>query len=126
MGPILKRIQEITEEVLSKEFRRLNDLEIPKKQGVYVIKNLEKNEVFYVGKSNNLLRRLVKAHIKGLLPSSLRKSLLKIGGIENLNDYLTKKCEYVIRLIEDPDINSSVESLLIAVLRDSGEPLLNK
>jgi|TARA_B100001971_G_C18099082_1_gene487795 hypothetical protein len=127
MDVILKKIQEITREVLKIEFKQLKELDIPKQQGVYIIKNIEKNEIFYVGKSKNLYNRIIKAHIKGELPSSLREKLNKKGlsNEKELGEYLENNCLFVIKHIEDFDINNLVEDLLISILRKKGEPLLN-
>lgn len=129
MHEILQTIKQITESILKKEFKSLKDLEIPKKQGVYIIKDVKKDHVFYVGKSRNLFNRIIRHHnskSNGDSSSVLRRKLNKQGfEYDKISDYLENNCLFIIKEIEDFDINGLVEELLITLLRKQGEPLLN-
>jgi len=137
MNEIINQVREITENVLKrlyKEFKPLKDSEIPKKQGVYIIK--EKNnrffnsKIFYVGKSKNLFNRIIRQHSSekdNVKNSMLRRTLIK-KGLEphETFKYLNDECLFIVQEVVDYDINSIVEDLLIATLRKKGEPLINK
>ena len=134
MEEILKKIKQIIEEILRQEFKPLKDLDIPKKQGVYIIKDIKgvhnlKDKIFYVGKSKNIFNRIITQHnSKGdnVSNSILRTKLNRKGlSYNNISEYLENECLFVVWDIEDFDINSLVEDLLIAILRKKKEPLLN-
>lgn len=129
MKEILKKIQEIVTEILDNKFKSLADLEIPKKQGVYIVKDKIKNKIIYVGKSKNLYNRILIQHNskKNILgQSNLRKKLKELGiEYDKISNYLENSCLFIVQDIENFDINGLVEELLIAVFRKQGEPLLN-
>jgi len=134
MNEIIKQVKEITDNILKKEFKQLKDLEIPKKQGVYIIKEKSNrffnNQIFYVGKSINLFKRIFRQHNSerdNLSTSVLRRKLHK-KGLESheTSKYLKEECLFIIQIIENYDINSVVEDLLIATLREKGKPLINE
>ena len=133
MNKILKQVTKIVEKVLKEKFNDLNDLEIPKKQGIYLIKEKSgrffNNKIFYVGKSTNLRNRIIRQHSSkrdsvagSMLRIKLNRKGLKYSQIQN---YLTKECLFIIQEIEDFDINSLVENLLIAIFREK-EELINE
>ena len=136
MKDILPKIEKIAEEIndkLSKgNFKKLTDLP-PPKQGIYIIKEdsnrLFKGKIFYVGKSTNLLNRIIRQHSSkkdNLANSQLRIKLNKKGmKYDKISDYLNNECSFIIQDINDYDINTIVEDLFIAILRKQGEPLLN-
>ena len=135
MKEIIQKVEKITEEILKQDFKPLKELSIPKKQGVYIIKDIvgnhnPKNKIFYIGKSKNIFNRILKKHnakndkVSG---SSLRDKLNKDKQIsfDKISDYLEKECLFIVQEIEDFDINALVEDLLIGILRKRKEPLLN-
>lgn len=133
MKKIIKQINEITEKILKGKFKAIDKTDVPKKQGVYVIKETSgrffDKKIFYVGKSTNLFKRIVRSHVsKDIIPGSILRKKLNRKGMEYLDiqDYLKKECLFIVQEIEGYDITAIVEDLLIAVLRKQKEPLLNE
>jgi len=120
--------------MLHEDFKSISRLNVPKNQGVYVIKEksnrLFKNKIFYVGKSTNLFNRIIKQHSsnKNKIAGSILRIKLNRKGLKysEIVDYLNKECLFIIQDIRDYDITTLVEDLLIAVLRKRGEPLINE
>ena len=131
----LKKVRFIAESILKKNFEPLKDLEIPKKQGIYIIKETSnrffKNRIFYIGKSTNLYNRIIRHtpsrnNNAGRSGSILRKKLHKRGlSYNEISDYLKNECLFCVQDIKDYDNTALVEDLLIAVLRRKGEPIIN-
>ena len=70
--------------------------------------------------------RILKKHISGNNHVSILRKKLNRNGMaeENIKDYLKKECLFLIQEIDNPDICSLTEDLLIAILREK-ELLLN-
>lgn len=123
---ILKQAQKIAEKTLNKNFSKLKELNIPKKRGVYLIKN-KQGEIFYVGKSSNLFNRIIFGHSS---KSNDKRSILRVKlnrkgmPYNRIADFLNQ-CSFVYQEIENKDVCSLIEVLLIAYARNKGEPLLN-
>jgi len=135
MDEILNQVKKLTGKILNKDFKPLDELDIPKRQGIYIIKEKtsrffnNKNKLFYIGKSTNLFNRIIRQHIStsdNVAGSILRKKLHKKGLPYNeIRKYLKEECLFITQDIEDFDITALVEDLLIAILRKQGEPLIN-
>ena len=124
---ILREAQEIAKNIINAEFKPFDQLVIPNKQGIYVIKETSnkffENRIFYVGKASNLLRRLTIDYFSKKAEIYYRLKL----NMPNLNikNFITKECTFSIQEIDDYDMNALIEMLLIAILRKRGEPLIN-
>ena len=133
---VMKNISHLNKE----NFKPLLDLDIPKEQGVYIIKENKgikekkmrffNGDVFYVGISTNLRVRIKYQHnskSNKVAGSMLRIKLKKKGLKYNeICDYLENYCTFKFLKIEDYDLNSVIEMILIYNYRKSGKPLLNK
>ena len=130
MEEVIKYTNNIASQILSKEFKPLSQLKVPKKQGVYLIKDKKVGKIIYVGKSTNLYNRIVIQHNsrKNHVAGSILRIKLNRSGItyDKIADFLQNKCLFVIEEIEDFDVCHLVEALLIAILRKQNQPLLNE
>lgn len=96
---------------------------LPVKGGVYRIleKRDNKRISIWVGKTNNLQRRIYRAHLMGNRgASSLKKKLIKrniCSNETNVKKYLRKKCKVQFLVIRDKNESSLFEHFAIAVLK---------
>ena len=87
-------------------------------------------DIIYVGKSKNLKNR-IRQHLSddtGMWRSAFRRALVKrYNNIrpESTPDWIKRNCVFSYLRVQDPDMCGLVESLLIAYLRNQGQPLLN-
>jgi len=140
MKEVLQQLEQITKEVLNKKFKKLNELIIPKEQGIYIIKEKNKrffgdNKVFYIGNSKNLYKRIISQHSSK--SNAISGSMLRIKfnrdhklDFDKINDYLMNNCLFVTHTIEDYDMTEIIESVFIKHYRDEGRDegfdLMNK
>jgi hypothetical protein len=88
--------------------------------------------IIYVGKGKDLRRRIRSDHISGeqkIATSSFRNRVHEKYRIEpgkEMREWVINKCLFAYEEIQDADICSLVEAILIASMRAKGEPLLNK
>lgn len=101
---------------------------IPTTGGVYLIYN--DGEVIYVGKAKKLRRRIHTDHLSSELKdtmSTFRRSINTKYGVPfgpEMRKWILDKCRFAYLEIEDEDMRSLVEALLISTLRSPA--LLNK
>ncbi len=121
--------KKIASDVLSQEFRKINDLHLPGESGVYIIKH-DENGIVYVGKTKNLRRRILIDHLSTEARdtmSALRRSVhekYRIPFGREMKNWISTHCSFSYLEIESHDMYSLVETLLIASVRS--EKLLNK
>ena len=101
-------------------------VDIPIKQGVYLIYN-KGGKVIYVGKGENLYRRIKSEHISAenkITTSTFREKLLKVHGLKpgaDMRRWIIENCSFAWVEINDKDITSVVENILITLLRNDNE-----
>lgn len=124
---MIKIVSKYIERVKNCNF--INQKEVPKKQGVYLI--FQKNKIIYVGESVNLYKRINSQHISGSKTNktSTFKRLLcdkynKKPGIK-LREWIIANCRFKYVEIRDSDLCHLVEKALIYELRKKCS-LLNK
>jgi len=124
MDRILQHAKEKAKELLKKTpilGKRLTD--VPCSQGVYLVYE-KSGKVIYVGKSKNLKTRLLGEHISGdndCSTSNFRRKLsikLDMPPGQAMKKWITNNCSFVWVEIEDGDLNSLTETLVIAYLRN--------
>ncbi len=82
---------------------------IPSTGGVYVI--YDKRSALYVGRTNNLYRRLKHEHLEGQGNSALRRELMSRMGFSGrqVNEYLTDQCEFQYVELADANVQTDLE-----------------
>jgi len=125
---ISKEAEEKVLQILNKKSVE-NVKKIPSKQGVYLI--YKKSKIIYVGKARNLNRRINNNHLsigsKGstsIFRSKIHKIYKKPFG-KIMKKWILNNCTFAYEEIEDKDLCSLVEALLIIFLRKKGVKLLN-
>ncbi|MCR6692999.1 MAG: GIY-YIG nuclease family protein [archaeon YNP-LCB-003-016] len=102
----------------SLSFKYVLSIEVPDKPGVYAIFD-EHGRIIYVGKTENLQRRLLKDHRRGGVGGSqFRKALMQNYGFttrEQINSYVDQ-CTFKFKEIEDPEERVRLEHFAIAIL----------
>jgi len=124
----ISRLRENLIPLLRAPLLNIKDLQrkdLPTSPGVYVIYADSADRPLYIGKSDNLARRIWDNHIKGNMEASILRK--KIGQKEKTADenlitnYIVNRCQ--LRLLTvDESILSSLEHFAIGVL----QPLLNE
>lgn len=123
---IFKEAKKYARSLLKK--KAVNTADFPTIGGVYLIKN-KKGDVIYIGKGENLKKR-IKDHISGMKSlgkSTFRRKIARIHNIEpgpEMRKWVIENCKFVYKRIDDPDMRSLVEDLLITYLRNT-KKLLN-
>jgi len=107
-------------------FRNLRREDLPASPGIYVIYQIDSPDPpLYVGRSENLARRIWDNHIKGNVEASIFRK--KIGQIQKTSDekaiteYILSHCEFHFLKVSEP-LPSRLEHFAIAVL----QPRLNE
>ncbi len=124
--PTLERVLKLSQTLLLKPNDDLKKISL--RGGVYLIKR--NAEIIYVGKAKNLSRRIKSDHISGEIKnttSTVRRKITKKFGIphgKELRQWMNK-CNFSTLEIPDSDMRALVESYMIYLLRNKGEPLLN-
>lgn len=101
-------------------FAEVASQEVPKKSGVYLIKNSNSNEVIYAGRSRNLRTRLLQQHKKGnIRGSQFRKALSQknnLGNETEITDYILSNCCFQFFVVEDFKEMVRLEHFVTAIL----------
>ena len=120
-----KKLENLLIKLINSEeisLKNLSSSEIPKEAGVYLI--LNKKEIIYIGKSDNLRRRIISNHLKGdVIASILRKKIKRIYLLKDEKDisqWIKNNCSVKFMRLKGRDI-SLLEHFAIAVLN----PILN-
>lgn len=125
---IIENSQHLAESLLKKQ--PASSRNFPDTQGVYLIYNTNGN-IIYIGKAKKLHRRINDDHISGerkMSTGTFRRKLHKVYEVKpgkEIRGWVIKNCLFAYEEIENPDICTLVEALLIVFLRAKGEPLLN-
>ncbi len=103
-------------------FDNLMHLNLPNEGGIYRICDFSKQEpgLMYVGKSNNLRRRLYSNHFNGPAGNStLRRKLLRndFHGELEVTNYLQASCKAQYIIVEDERFRCFAEHYAISVLQ---------
>jgi len=118
-------------EKIEKSNKIIDRKNIPNTGGVYFIKNKVNNIIEYIGKAKNLNRRINSDHISGekkISTSTFRRKVSKNFNIKSgkdLRQYILENYDFYTIEIDDPDIRSLIEDLLIYKYRKVKHPLLN-
>jgi excinuclease UvrABC nuclease subunit len=102
----------------SLNFKNAVSRDVPAKPGVYVIFD-EHDKIIYVGKTRNLLRRLLRDHKRGNVKGSqFRRALMQNYSLTSeaqINSYVDQ-CTFKFKEIEDPEERIRLEHFAIAIL----------
>ncbi|MBI2639550.1 MAG: GIY-YIG nuclease family protein [Candidatus Sungbacteria bacterium] len=118
----------LADSLLGNPYLQVESAELPESGGVYLFRN-DANEIVYIGKARNLKRRIRIDHLSqelGDTMSAFRRSINKVLGIpfgHEMKSWICSNCKISFIQIDDPDMRSLVEALLIAAVRSKS--LLN-
>ncbi|GEM_PF-3373498 len=107
---------------------QVGSTELPEFGGVYLFRN-STDVIIYVGKAINLRRRISVDHLSQELRdtmSAFRRSINRVFGIPfgvEMKTWIYENCKVSFCRIDDPDMRSLVEALVISVTRS--QSLLN-
>ncbi len=123
MDTLVQKAKQKAKELLEKKPIPGNLLiDVPRLQGVYFVYE-KKGKVIYIGKSRNLKTRLLGEHVSGdndHSTSNFRRKLSKKYDMlpgQAMKEWIVINCAFAWVEVEDADLTSLVESLLIAYLR---------
>jgi hypothetical protein len=112
------------------EAESVNPVDFPKTGGVYLLENKNGKES-YVGKAVNLYRRANSDHISGDYDGSTSTFRRKLNNKHNISfgkvmrSHVLENFNFKFVQIDDADMRSLVEGLVICVMREKGVDLLN-
>lgn len=126
---ILEDVEKLAEDARKIEPQKFKDTPtLLNTRGVYLI--YKKNQVIYIGQGKNLRKRLNQHLSDNEDPktSTLRRTLIEKCKIKSLEtrEWLMKYCSISWLQVENPDLCTLVESLLITLFRIRNPKLLNK
>jgi hypothetical protein len=102
--------------------------DLPKTQGVYLIRNKE-GRIIYAGKAKNLRRRICHDHRgAGEKKSIFRRKVSRAYGIPagmSVRDWVRDNCSFAFKEVPEPDLCAALEAVTILLLRRAGCSLLN-
>jgi hypothetical protein len=108
------------EKILSSEriyFEKLVPSDLEEQQGVYIIRNIENDQVLYVGKTTNLRTRLYTNHLQGNYSTArLKKYLIEdenneIGSYSEAKDWIKRHCYFQFLQESDFHLRGQLEGL---------------
>lgn len=120
--------ESLADSLLGSPSLQIDSAEFPENGGVYLFRNVA-GEIVYVGKARNLKRRIRVDHLSQELRdtmSTFRRSINKVFGIPfgpEMKAWIYSNCKISFVQIDDPDMRSLVEALLVAAGRSKS--LLN-
>lgn len=119
-----KFLKECYNKLIKFEDIRFNDnihRKLPEKPGVYVISLVENSEYLYIGRTNNLKRRLYTNHLMGSLANArLKKYLINSKVCKNIDkakEYIFNKCQCSFIIVDDYKERGMIEGYFTGVLK---------
>ncbi len=126
---IIEIVGGLAKEAINLGPKRINDVNLPQKSGVYIIRH-NRDGIIYIGKAKNLKRRIGTDHLSAETSdtmSAFRRSVHKEYEVQfgpKMKEWISDNCSFSYLEIEGHDIYSLVEAILIASFRSN--KLLNK